>query len=226
MRGVDEKDIERGKGAVRLAPRPCVTIIRTGTANLASVVAAFERLGCDTRVTTDAALVASAPLVVLPGVGAFGAGAAALRVGGLDRAVIARVESGLPLLAVCLGLQLLCEESDESPGVPGLGIIRARVTRFAESRDTRVPQLGWNTVSPTPAARLLTPGTAYFANSFKLDTLPPGWQGGVSTHARPFVAAIERGGLLACQFHPELSGAWGAALLARWVTIAQEPATC
>ncbi len=210
-----------------LAPRPLVAIIRTGTANLASVVAAFERLGCEARITTDAALVASAPLVVLPGVGAFGAGMAALRASGLDRAVIDRAASAQPLLAVCLGLQMLCEASDESPGVAGLGIVRGRVTRLAESRGVRVPQLGWNTVTPTRGAGLIAPGNAYFANSFKLDQVPQSWEGGETTHGSSFVAAIVRGNLLACQFHPELSGPWGAALLARWVASAtKEPAIC
>jgi imidazole glycerol phosphate synthase glutamine amidotransferase subunit len=215
-----------GERAASRGPRPLVAIIRTGTANLASVVAAFERLGCETRLTTDAAVVANAPLVVLPGVGAFGAGMSALQAGGLARAVIERATSAKPLLAVCLGLQLLCEESEESPGVAGLGIVRGRVTRFTESSGVRVPQLGWNAVTPTPAARVVTCGTAYYANSFKLDKVPPGWEGGMTTHGFPFVAAIERGNVIACQFHPELSGAWGAALLARWVALAKEPASC
>jgi imidazoleglycerol phosphate synthase glutamine amidotransferase subunit HisH len=78
--------------------------------------------------------------------------------------------------------------------------------------------MGWNRVDPAPDARWIRPGFAYFANTYKLDTLPAGWSGGTAEHGGRFVAAVERGDVLACQFHPELSGPWGAELLARWVS--------
>jgi imidazole glycerol phosphate synthase glutamine amidotransferase subunit len=118
-------------------------------------------------------------------------------------------------LAICLGLQILAEESEENPGVRGLGVLPATVTRFADG--LRVPQLGWNRVAAGDGARLLEDGAAYFANSFKLDNVPPGWTGATADHGGEFVAALERGPVLACQFHPELSGHWGQTLIERWL---------
>jgi len=190
-------------------------VVRTGTANLASVVAGLERVGARPRVTQDADAVHGAPRVVLPGVGTLDAAMTSLRKGGLDEAVSRRVGEGRPTLAVCLGLQILASGSEESPDEEGLGILSGRVTRFAEG--VRVPQLGWNRVEAGEGCRLIESGWAYFANSYKLDEVPAGWRGALSDHGGPFVAAIERGDVLACQFHPELSGAWGLALLERWL---------
>jgi imidazole glycerol phosphate synthase glutamine amidotransferase subunit len=193
-----------------------VTIIATGVANIASMRGAFHRLGCDTVLTQEPARVLEDLLVVLPGVGAFGAGMERLRGLGLDGAIRERVASGRSLLAVCLGLQLLCRSSEESPGVDGLSILDGDIERFRTTE--RIPQLGWNQVEAPADARYLRSGYAYFANSFcarslkGVDVIAP------ATYGHPFVAACERGGLLACQFHPELSGAWGTSLLQRWIT--------
>ena len=194
-----------------------VFIIETGVANIASMIVAFERLGAQPRLTDDAAHVADGDFVVLPGVGAFGAGIERLEQLGMRDVLVERVEAGKPLLAVCLGLQLLCQTSEESPGVSGPGIIPAQVTRFAE--DVRTPQFGWNEVAAQPGCRYLRSGYAYFANSYRLEDIPDGWHGATSDHGGPFVAAVERGRTLACQFHPELSGSWGAELLARWLGV-------
>jgi imidazole glycerol phosphate synthase glutamine amidotransferase subunit len=197
-----------------------VIVVRTGSANLASVLAAFERLDVAARVSDDAATVAVAPLAVLPGVGAFGPAMERLTARGLDDAITKRVAQGLPLLAICLGMQLLCESSDESPGIAGLGLVPGQVRRFRGPQ--RVPQMGWNTVTPAENAQLLRPGAAYFANSYRLAAIPTedGWSGTTSDYGEPFASAIERGPLLACQFHPELSGAYGLALIRRWLLAA------
>ena len=126
-----------------------------------------------------------------------------------------RITEGRPTLAVCVGMQVLAASSEESPG-RGLGVVAGRIRRF--SGGIRVPQLGWNRVDPDPGCRFVTPGWAYFANSYRFDTLPEGWSGATSEHGGSFVAAMERGDVLACQFHPELSGPWGLRLLERWVT--------
>jgi len=202
-----------------------VVLVRTGVANLASVLAALQRLGVRPEVTTDAARVAAADAAILPGVGAFGAGVAALREHGLDTALRARVAAERPLLAVCLGLQLLASTSDETPGVTGLGLLDAHVARFPDT--VKVPQLGWNQVVPDDGCTFLAPGYAYFANSFRLVDAPAGWRAARADHGGPFVAALERGPILACQFHPELSGPWGLALLDRWLAAARTGApTC
>lgn len=191
-----------------------VVVVRTGSANLASVLAALGRLGATPRLSADADTVARADRLVLPGVGSFGAASRALDHGGLSAALADRVRSGAPFLAICLGLQLLAEGSDESPEASGLRLIPGRATRLSAS--VRVPQLGWNTVSPAGGTSILTPGHAYYANSYGLTDVPTGWEHAVTTHGEPFIAAIARGPQLACQFHPELSGRWGHDLLARW----------
>ena len=192
-----------------------VVIVDTGVANIASLIAAFERLGCQIRLSAEAEQVERATHLVLPGVGAFRAGMSRLRQAGLEGPRWERLQSGRPTLAVCLGLQLLCSESEESPSEKGLGVIRGQVTRFPDT--VRVPQFGWNRVVPGAESRLLRPGYAYFANSYRLTTAPEGWLATLADHGGPFVAALERGAVLACQFHPELSAGWGRALLARWL---------
>ncbi|HCT46863.1 MAG: imidazole glycerol phosphate synthase subunit HisH [Phycisphaerae bacterium] len=192
-----------------------ITIIDTGVANTASVSAAFERLGCGVTLTHEPSRVAEAPLVVLPGVGSFGAGMRALRMHGLDQVIVDRVSADRPLLGICLGLQLLCNASEESPGVEGLGVINAMVTRFPDT--VRTPQHGWNRVGD---------GYAYYSNTYRIESIPDGWDGQTSTHGSPFVAYLQRGTTLACQFHPELSGAWGANLLRAWVEKAKEATPC
>lgn len=196
-----------------------VAVVHTGVANLASVLAALRRVGARPEVTRDPARVAEAPAAMLPGVGAFGPGADALRAHGLDAALADRVAAGRPTLAICLGLQLLASTSDETPGARGLGLLDAHVAAFPEG--VRVPHFGWNVVRPQPGATLLHEGHAYFANSFRLTAVPPGWAGALTDHGGPFVAALERGPVLACQFHPELSGAWGEDLLRRWIAAAE-----
>jgi glutamine amidotransferase len=197
-----------------------VLIVRTGTANLASICAGLHRAGATPRLTESPRDVAAAERVVLPGVGAFGAALARLTDKGLDRVLTERIAAGRPTLAVCLGLQLLCDESEETPGVRGLGLVAGRITRFSTA--VRVPQLGWNLVAAGDGAPLLrSPGYAYFANSYKLDAAPAGWTAAYADHGGRFVAALERGTVLACQFHPELSGPWGLELLRRWLDATQ-----
>jgi imidazole glycerol-phosphate synthase subunit HisH len=164
---------------------------------------------------------------VLPGVGTLAAAMAQLEADGLVEPLRARLLAGRPTLAVCLGLQLLCEESEESPGRRGLGIVPARVTKLGA--EVRVPQLGWNRIVPQPSCRLLEEGYVYFANSYRLEEAPAGWSAAMSDYGGPFVAAMERGAVLACQFHPELSGRFGLELLRRWLDDACEErgaATC
>src|SRR5207253_3842591 len=194
---------------------PDVVIVNSGVANLASITGAFSRLGTSAVVTDDAAVVAAARRVVLPGVGAFGSGLAALRARRLDSAITDAVARGTPLLGVCLGMQMLCEGSEETSAVAGLGVIAGACRRLPDH--VRVPHLGWNAVTAVAHAGLVDSGVAAFANSYALQEAPPGWTPAWTTHGVRFVAALEQGRILACQFHPELSGAYGAALLERWL---------
>jgi imidazole glycerol phosphate synthase glutamine amidotransferase subunit len=194
-----------------------VTIVPTGTANLASVVRGLERAGAAVRAADRPEQVAGAARLVLPGVGAFGPAMDALRRRGVDAALREAIEAGRPVLAVCVGMQLLGAASEESPGATGLGVTDATAGPFRPCPGVRVPQMGWNRVVPVAGCALLAEGHAYFANSYRIDRAPDGWLPAWAEHGQPFVAAVERDAQLACQFHPELSGAWGQALLRRWL---------
>lgn len=193
-----------------------VLIVPTGTANLASVKAAFQRLGASVEMAERADEIEAAGRVVMPGVGAFASSIGHLRERGFADALAARVAAGRPTFAVCVGLQLLFEGSEESPDSRGLGVLPGGITRLPES--VPVPQLGWNRVEAGVGCSLIEPGHAYFANSFKATPpLPDGWAMATADHGGPFIAGFERGPVLACQFHPELSGPWGQALIQRWL---------
>ena len=195
-----------------------VHVVQTGTANLASVLAGLKRAGATPILTTEAEKIRRASHVVVPGVGAFAASMAALREHGLVDDLRRRLQDGQQAtLGICMGLQLFCERSEESPDCLGMGAVPGVVRRFPAS--VRVPQLGWNevTVQPHQTHRFIVPGYAYFAHSYRLTDLPPGWSATLTTHGEPFVSALERGPMLLCQFHPELSGNFGARLLTRWL---------
>jgi glutamine amidotransferase len=191
-----------------------VVVLPTGTANLASVLAALRRLGAAPRIAEDADAVRDAERVVLPGVGTFGAAMAGLRRAGLDAVIAMRMRAGRPTLAMCVGLQILFESSEESPGIEGIAVLRGAVGRFPDT--VRIPQFGWNQVEPEPGCRYLQAGYAYFANSYRV-TEARGCKVARAEHGERFVAALERDQVLACQFHPELSGRYGHELIGRWL---------
>lgn len=195
-------------------PGSSVSIVQTGVANTASVAAALERCGASVSNAQTAADVGRAAYLVLPGVGSFGAGMVALQEARLVGALRARIEADRPTLAICLGMQLLCSSSEESPGVSGLGVIDARVEALSEPAR---PRFGWNRVVPDADCDAIDEGLAYYANAFGVCDRPVGWGCAMSELERPFVGAIQRGSVVACQFHPELSGPWGLGLLRRWM---------
>ena len=195
-----------------------VTIVDSGVANLASVRSAFAALGVEGIVTRDSTVVREASHVVLPGVGRFEAGIGSLRESELDQAVLEVHEAGTPLLAICLGMQMLGEGSAESPGIPGLSLFPGRFVRLSSS--VRVPHLGWNRVEANDPSALPS-GTAAFANSYCLTEAPEGWSPAWTTHGTRFVSALTLGRTLACQFHPELSADFGMGLIRAW--LAGEP---
>ncbi len=195
-----------------------VLIVPTGTANLASVKAAFHRLGATVALAGHADEIAAAARLVMPGVGSFGAAIGHIRERGFADALTKRIRAGRPTLAVCVGMQLLFEASEESDAAPGLGLLSGTITRLPGT--VRTPQLGWNRIEPGPGCRLIEGGHGYFANSYKATPpLADGWAAATADHGGRFIAAMERGPVLACQFHPELSGPWGQALIERWLDI-------
>ena len=201
-----------------------VLVVPTGSANIASVLAGLRRAGAEGRLSSEPRDIAGAKRVVLPGVGAFGAAMERLRRDGIVELLRTRIEEGRPTLAICVGLQILCRESEESRGARGLGVLDARVDRFGPG--VRSPQFGWNEIDPEASCCFITSGCAYFANSYRLTEAPAGWSPAWADHGGRFVAALERGRVLACQFHPELSGTWGIDLLRRWLACREGVIAC
>lgn len=207
-----------------------VAVVDTRVANVASVIAALERAGVPSELTTDPLRIASARAVFLPGVGSFASGAATLDELRLREPLLDRITRDRPICAICLGWQLLCGGSEEGAG-DGLGVVPVRVGRFPAG--VRTPQLGWNAVrierppgqgGSASAFADQPDGYAYFANSFRVADVAAvraaGFEVALAEHGATFVAAAARGCLLACQFHPELSGAWGQTLLDNWLRLA------
>lgn len=202
---------------------PCVGVVDTGVANLVSIQVAFRRLGVEVSPIRTADEVMNASGIVLPGVGSFGSGMVSLDQRGLVEAIGNRVDSGRPVLAICLGLQMLCVGSEESPGIAGIGALDVTVRRLPPG--TNRPHLGWNRIlvdAEEESSMVVSSGAAYFANGFALSEVPPGWRGAWSSDGGRFVAAIEREGVVACQFHPELSGMFGRGVLSRWMSLVKE----
>ena len=193
-----------------------VAVLSTGVANVASLCAALRRQGTTPFMVDGPTDVLEAKALVIPGVGSFGPAIEQIERLGLRASLAERFEQGRKTLTICLGMQLTCDGSEEAPAVQGLGLISAKVQRISDS--VRVPQLGWNDVEPDPNCVLLESGQAYFANSYCLRDLNATRAVATSSYAGDFVAAFEVRNWLACQFHPELSGAYGARLLDRWLS--------
>lgn len=191
-----------------------VQIIDTGVANIRSLQATLTRLGRNWNLTADPEVVLNAESVILPGVGTFAAAMKFIDSQNLRQPIVERIESDRRTLAICLGLQLLCASSDESDGTEGLGVLPNRIKRF--SGKVQVPQLGWNRVAPDSEGPFEA-GEAYFANSFRLADEPKGWNFATTDYDGEFFSSFWRSKILACQFHPELSGEWGQRLIANWL---------
>lgn len=196
-----------------------IAVIDYGIGNLRSAEKALQHLGADARLTADAGEIARADKVVLPGVGAFGACMSALRSAGLEGAAKEAATDGRPFLGICVGMQMLFAGSDESDGVPGLGVVDGHITALPVT--VRLPQMGWNTLEVTPGsklgAHLSDPVWLYFVHSYAPERVDPGVVAGWCDYGRRFAAAIEQGPLWATQFHPEKSGAAGLRLLRNFV---------
>jgi imidazole glycerol-phosphate synthase subunit HisH len=181
-----------------------------GAGNLRSVCSGFERIGVTATATRAPEVVREAPLAVIAGVGNAEAAARVLESGGLAEALRERIAAGRPVLGICLGMQLLFEESEE--GGRGLGVLTGPVARL---RCGRVPHMGWNAlrvIRPTELLEGLDGEDVYFAHSFACAPAEPVAVAEVD-HEGPLVAAVERGPLAGVQFHPERSGAAGARVL-------------
>jgi imidazole glycerol-phosphate synthase subunit HisH len=209
---------------------PKIAVLDYGIGNLRSAEKALQHVGAAARLVTDPAEAEAADAVVLPGVGAFGSCARALRQSGLDKVAHAAIAAGVPFLAVCIGFQLLYESSDESPEADGtgLGVFPGRVAPL--SPKVKHPQMQWNQLElvgpdtgsgaggPAPLRGLGERPWVYFVHSFAPPVGPE--TVAVCDYGGPVAALVARGTLWGAQFHPEKSGRSGLALLSNFVALA------
>ncbi len=196
-------------------PAAKVAIIDYGVGNLRSAEKAFTATGCEAIVTTDERVLREAEKLVLPGVGAFRACMKALRERGFDELVRVRVGEGTPLLGVCVGMQMLFEESEEFGQSEGLGLLRGRVRRFTS--DLLVPQVGWNQTEwqrAHPLTKDIDDGTFfYFVHSYYCEATNESDVLGETEYGMTYPSVVARAKIYGVQFHPEKSQAAGLRLL-------------
>lgn len=197
-----------------------VAIIDYGVGNLRSVEKAFAAMGCDASVTGDETELRTANRLVLPGVGAFGACMKALSERGFDRLVRERAREGTPLLGVCVGMQLLFDESEEFGSTPGLGLLRGRVRRF--ENDLVVPQVGWNRIHQTLPHALFEGvedgAFCYFVHSFYCQPADESVIVGETEYGARYASVVAHKSICGVQFHPEKSQDVGLRMLRNFGT--------
>ena len=198
-----------------------IAIIDYGLGNLESVKYALDRLGVASALTSDAAEIAAAPGVILPGVGAFGRAMQKFRELKLVEAARQAAASGRPFMGICLGLQLLFSESAEHGRYEGLDLIGGKVVRFAEG--LTVPHMGWNEVRPEKPSPLLDgiddDSFFYFAHSYYVAPDDPAVVIGSTDYGGRFASAVQKGNVFGTQFHPEKSGPVGLRMLRNFCRI-------
>ena len=200
-----------------------IAIINYGAGNLFSVEKAFSALGADVRVSSTASDILSADKIVLPGVGAFGDCMEQLNASGLIPAIREGVARGIPLLGVCVGLQILFEGSEESSGVEGLGLLQGRVSRIAAPHE-KIPHMGWNALNITENHRekglfagIPQDSYAYFVHSYHALPKDRAIISSTCFYGEEITASISAGNIMATQFHPEKSGDIGLKIIHNFV---------
>ena len=196
-----------------------VAIVDYGVGNLFSLRSSLAFIGADAVVTSDPCVLRSADKIILPGVGAFGDAAAKLRESGLGTVVVEEAEKGKPILGICLGMQMLLEKSYEYGEHEGLGLIPGEIRPIADviPADLKIPHIGWNALSfgekKHPLFRYINEGDhVYFVHSYYGANCA---ESVIATaeYGAPLTAAVAKGNVMGCQFHPEKSGAVGLAIL-------------
>ena len=196
-----------------------IAIIDYDAGNVKSVEKALQALNQEVVITKDKDVLLAADKVILPGVGAFGDAMEKLQSYGLVEVIHELVEMKKPFLGICLGLQLMFDESEESPGVKGLGLLKGKIVRFPQS-ELKVPQIGWNSLEFPKESKLFkgikNGEYVYFVHSYYLkaeeDIVAATTEYGVTVHA-----AVEKDNIFACQFHPEKSSGVGLGILKNFV---------
>ena len=199
-----------------------IAIIDYDAGNLKSVEKALLFLGEEAKITSDAEEILSADKIILPGVGAFGDAMEKLNSRGLSEVIREVVKRKIPLLGICLGLQLLFEASEESPGVEGLSVLKGKIKRIPDKEGFKVPHIGWNSLKINPDSRLFAgipeDSYVYFVHSYYLAAEEP-IVAAQTDYVVDIHAAVEKEQVFACQFHPEKSGDIGLKLLKNFATM-------
>lgn len=194
-----------------------IAIIDYDAGNIKSVEKAFQFIGEETIVTRDKEVILSADKVVLPGVGSFGDAMEKLKAYDLIDTIKEVVNNNTPFLGICLGLQLLFESSDETPGVEGLGILPGKILRIPSEPGFKIPHIGWNSLELTNNGRLYEgldqDCYVYFVHSYYLKADEPEIVKAKTDYVVDVHASVEKGNVFACQFHPEKSGEVGLQIL-------------
>ena len=194
-----------------------IGIIDYDAGNIKSVEKALDYLGEKSMVTRDPQELLAADKVILPGVGSFGDAMENLKKYGLVPVIKKIVEEQIPFLGICLGLQLLFESSEESPGVEGLGTLKGKVLRIPAEKDLKIPHMGWNSLHLQNQGRLFAgipqETYVYFVHSYYLQAEDPSIVKATTWYGTQIHASVEQGNVFACQFHPEKSSHWGLKIL-------------
>ena len=204
-----------------------IAIIDYDAGNIRSVENALIALGEEVVITRDPEILLQAEKVILPGVGAFGDAMEKLDAYGLVDVIHQIVEKKIPFLGICLGLQLLFDRSEESPGVEGLGILKGEIVRFPEQPGLKIPHMGWNSLSLAPDGRLFAGISGdpyvYFVHSYYLQAEDPSIVKASAVYGNTTIhASVEQGNVFACQFHPEKSSAVGLKILKNFADLEKE----
>lgn len=201
-----------------------IAILDYGAGNIKSVEKALQLLGEDVILSSNRSCIMEADKVVLPGVGSFGAAMSNLRASKLDEVIYDVVSQKKPFLGICLGLQVLFERSDESPGVQGLGVLKGKIVRIPKAEGLKIPHMGWNSLELMNQGRLFrgidNNPHVYFVHSYYLKAQDPGIVTATTQYSINIHASVEKDNIFACQFHPEKSSDIGLKILKNFAQLA------
>ncbi|XOQ44024.1 MAG: Imidazole glycerol phosphate synthase subunit HisH [Clostridium sp.] len=200
-----------------------IAVIDYGAGNLQSVVKAFRHIGCSTVITADPEQLACADAAVLPGVGAFGDSMKCLENSGMVGPMLEFIHSGKPFLGICLGLQLLFEASEESPGVKGLGVLPGKIYKIPDTTGLKIPHIGWNSLNIKKKEGLFSGMEknpyVYFVHSYYLKADDRSIVTATADYGTEMDVSVRKDNLFAVQFHPEKSGAVGLQMLRNFASL-------
>lgn len=191
-----------------------LVVLDYGAGNLKSITNILDRLETEYNLTNKVEDILGADKIIMPGQGHFGQFMESLNSKGLTETLVNKIKSGTPFLGICLGIQVLFEESEEAPGVKGLGLFPGKVVRFTEGK---IPQIGWNRLKTTGNAGGLTNEYVYFVNSYHVVPENKEIVSAYADYFGDFVASVEHENICAFQFHPEKSGDSGYEFFKHWL---------